>query len=474
MPSQPLRYEAVRRHVLDLVESGALAPGAKAPSLRGLAGRLGVSLSTVNQAYAALEDQGVLEARPRSGFVVCRAPVRPPVPEREPEPDVPPEPNRRARLVRQVLAGLGRMDSLHLGLACPAEDLLPTARLSRLLAQCLRREGGRAARYGDVLGHEPLRRQVVLRGLEIGVHVRPDETLITCGAMEALYVALRCVARPGDTVLVASPTYFSFLQLLETMGIRAVEVPSHPGEGVRPADLERALSRFRVAACVLTPNFNNPDGSLVPDEAKAEIVALMARHEVPLIEDDIYGDLCFGKVRPGVCKRFDAKGLVLTCSSFSKTVSPGYRVGWLWPGRYLERAHEIKSTLNVTSPTPTQMALAEYLESGQYPRHLARLRAALCDQMRLMRSLVGRHFPEGVRVSDPQGGVVLWVKLPGLADGVDFLYRAQERGLTVAPGTLFSPSGRFGDYVRLAASLPAGSAVEQTVRLLGEIAREMV
>lgn len=471
--SDPFRYEAVRRHVLDMIDSGALRPGDRTPSLRRLSTGLRVSLSTVVEAFARLESEGILEARPKSGFFLRRDRQAMPEPKpRSPQPGVP-ETLNRAKLIQQVLEQMHRRDRLPMGVARTDERLLPFTRLNRILGQVLRENGDQAAAYEGVLGHEPLRRQIALRGMEAGAELRAGEIMVTSGAMEALHIALRCVTRPGDTVLIASPTYYCFLQLLEDLGLRVIEIPSRPGSGIRPGDVAHAVERFKVATCVLTPNFNNPDGSLLPEEAKAEIVAILAGQGIPLIEDDVYGDIHFTPRRPMICKAFDQAGLVLSCSSFSKTLAPGYRVGWLAPGRFLAKAMEIKATLNVTSATPTQMAVAEYLRAGHYHRHLKRLRPAVQAQMNAVRTQVAQFFPPGTTATRPEGGTVLWVELPGGADSVTFMRRAQEREIGVAPGVLFSSQDRFASFVRLSASLPASPELTQALATLGEIAREM-
>ncbi|WP_051272548.1 aminotransferase-like domain-containing protein [Fundidesulfovibrio putealis] len=474
MPSESFRYEAVRQSVVDLIESGALGPGDKAPSLRNLAARMRVSLSTASLAYGQLESEGVLEARPKSGFFVraARAGLPPPsAPDCEAKT---PEPLNRAMIIHKVLADMSRQDMVPLGVARTAESLLPLAQLNRILAQVLRDEGEKVGFYGSVQGHEPLRRQIVLRALEAGIECALPETLITSGAMEALYIALRCVVRTGDTVAIASPTYYCFLQLLENLGLRVIEIPSRPGEGVRPADLAQVVDRFRVSACVLTPNFNNPDGTLIPDGAKAEIVSLLARHDIPLIEDDVYGDIHFGPERPKCSKAFDRKGLVLTCASFSKTLAPGYRVGWLLPGRFMDKALEVKATTSVCTATPTQMAIAEYLGAGHYHRHLKRLRPAAKALMLSMHDLVGRHFPPGTRASKPGGGTVMWVELPGRGDGVEFMQRALAKGITAAPGAIFSSQGCFRHFVRLSSCVPQGPELTHAVQTLGAIAQDLL
>ncbi len=468
------RYEAVERHILSLIESGELTPGDRIPSLRNIGSRFGVSVSTVNQAYMALEGQGVIEARPKSGFFVRSACNRPPAPAPEAKRECAPRAVTRSGLIRQVLNEMASEDILPLGVARTSPDLLPVKALGRIMSRVVSDSGRKAAGYGDVIGDVGLRRQIAFRMADLGIDVSPDRMIVTAGAMEALFIALRSVTRPGDNVIIASPSYYCFLQLLENIGLRALELPSRPDGGIDPDELERVVARYNVAACILAPNFNNPDGALIPDESKEKIAGILARRSVPLIEDDVYGDVYFGRKRPLTCKSFDKKGLVLYCSSFSKTLCPGYRVGWMLPGAFSEMAFEIKATTSVSSCSPVQMAVAEYLRAGLYDRHLRGLRAAMARQARTMEERIRRYFPEGVRMTRPEGGAVLWVELPGGVDASRFYYEARAKDIGVAPGNIFSTCDKFSECVRISYGSPWSPELEEGVRVLGEIAGRLM
>lgn len=446
---EDFRYRQIEQHLMQQIASGTLAPGERLPSLRHVSTRSRVAVSTVLQAYAELERKGVIESRPRSGFFVRRD-VRelPPTP-RTPRPVLRPHIVNRGQLISAVLETVGDRELLPLGINCPAEDLLPYKELAKVGARLAREEARRQVGYLPVEGSPALRAQLSLRAAQAGLDVRPEEIIITCGALEALHVAVRSLVRPGDNVLIQAPSYFCFQQLLENQGVRTIEIASHPRHGVDPADVERALGRFDIRACIFTPNFNNPDGSLTPDEAKKEIVRLLAARDIPLIEDDVAGDLYFGPSRPSVFKMHDAKGLVILCSSFSKTLCPGYRIGWIMPGRFYAQAYEVKATTNVCSATPTQETVALFLREGRYERHLRSLRRKLMDQTRAMQLHVGRSFPPGTRVSRPEGGGVLWVELPGGVDSVELMYLAREQGISIAPGNIFATQDRFAGHVRI-------------------------
>lgn len=467
------RYQAVERHVLTMIESGALSLGDKLPSLRMLSTKLGVSISTVNQAYVEMERKGIIESRPRSGFFVRKRSTRLPRTETATTTTKTARPVTRTGLIQNVLEAVGRPDTVPLGVVAPGDELLPLKELSKITAAMVKERPEQAMSYPPIPGDPNLIRQVAFRSMENGIPCAPEDPVITAGCVEALYLSLRSVCRRGDTVLIQAPTYYCFLQLLETLGLRAVEVPSHPENGVAPSDLAHALKTFDIAACILAPNFNNPDSSLTPDDAKRDIVNLLAERDIPLIEDDVSTDLHFSAKRPGTYKQFDEKGLVLLCSSFSKTIAPGYRTGWILPGRFRQKILEIKATTNVGTSSPAQMAIAEYLRQGRMERHLRRLRVALEKQMDTMQLHLERHFPAGTRVTHPQGGGVLWLELPGNVDSVELFFQAREKSIGIAPGAVFSTQDKFTNYIRISCGTPWSKSIENGIALLGEMARHM-
>ncbi|WP_075356109.1 PLP-dependent aminotransferase family protein [Desulfovibrio sp. DV] len=464
------RYVAVEKHIVKLIEAGELKAGERIPSLRALGNRLGVSVSTVNQAYLELERRGMVEARPKSGFFVRQMPPRRAVPQGSARPTAAPTTVTRGALIREVLDGMARRDIVPLGVARTDEALLPTKQLARLLAKVAAGDD-RVTSYESVCGNLELRRQIAWRLADAGIEAGAEDVMITSGAMEALYLALRSVTRPGDNVAIPAPTYYCFLQLLENLGLRAVELPSYPDGGVRPAELRQALDRFDLRAVILTPNFNNPDGSLIPDAAKAEMAALLAERGVPVIEDDVYGDLHFTERRPRCLRSFDASGNVLHCSSFSKTLAPGFRLGYMLPGRHAARAFEIKATTNVCCASPTQLTAALYLAQGGFDRHLRNTRSVLERQARMTEERVLRHFPEGTRVTHPAGGSVVWVQMPDSVDSIALFYEAKAQGIGVAPGNIFSSCDQFKHFLRLSYGHVWTPAVEQALATLGRLAQ---
>ena len=442
-------YEALADELAGLMAAGVLRPGEKLPSVRQQRERRGVSPSTVFQAYYQLEARGLIESRPRSGYYVAarRAAATP-----EPEvsrPDASSTMVDVSELVFQVLEASRAPGVVPLGSAFPSPLLFPLDKLGRAVSASMRRIDPWSTVADLPPGNAQLRRQIALRYQLDGVQVAPDDIVITNGALEALNLCLQAVARPGDTVLVESPSFYAALQALERIGLKAVEVATHPREGIELGALAAALAQHKPSACWLMTSFQNPLGSLMPPEKKQALVDLLAVHDVPLIEDDVYGELYFGAHRPALAKRFDSKGLVLHCSSFSKCLAPGFRVGWAAAGRFARQVERLKLTTSLAAAMPSQLALAEYLGQGGYERHLRKLRSALAGQQQKMLAAIEAHFPAGTRVTQPQGGYFLWVVLPEPVDALALHRQALDRGISIAPGPMFSAKRAFRNCIRL-------------------------
>jgi DNA-binding transcriptional MocR family regulator len=471
--AHPHLYERLAADLAGLVEKGALRAGDRLPSVRVLSEQRGVSVSTVLQAYLLLESRGVVETRPQSGHYVRAMRAA-----RAPEPRVRKTLTQSTRvsvsdLVARVYRAASNPGTVLLGAGHMSPALLPTERLNRGLAAVARAAGGPGIAYDMPPGLPALRRQIARRAADCGVAIGPDDVVTTVGTMEALHLCLRAVARAGDTIAVETPAYMGVLQLIESLGMRVLEIPSHAATGIDLGLLDDALRRHRVRACVVVANFSNPLGALMPDEAKAELARILARREVPLIEDDIYGDLNFEGARPRPVRAFDRHGMVMLCASFSKTLAPGYRVGYVLPGRWREAVERLKFSQTIATPTLPQMAIADFLETGGYERHLRKLRRCIAEQVTRVSEAIALHFPEGTRISRPRGGFLLWVEMPAGKSALELHARAAERGVSVAPGPIFSAKQRFANCVRISCGFPWSDTIARAVRTLGEIAREL-
>jgi DNA-binding transcriptional MocR family regulator len=465
-------FEVLAHDIAESILNGVLQPGDRLPSVRQACASRDISPSTVFRAYYVLEAQGLIEARERSGYFVAVGTRRcPPEPEPEPapSPDADSLPLAVSDGVFAVLETTMVRDVVPLGSAFPSPSLFPMATLARMMSRSVQTLDPWATLDDLTPGSARLRRQIALRYLIDGLQVHTDDIIITNGALEALNLCLMAVTRPGDTVLIESPTFYAALQSIERNGLHAIAVPTHPREGIDLAATERALERHRPKACWLMTNFQNPLGSLMPDEKKRALVELLARYQVPLIEDDVYGELYFGAKRPMPAKAFDQHGLVMHCSSFSKCLAPGYRVGWVAAGRFARQVARHKLSTTLTTCAPAQGALALYLEQGGYDRHLRLLRRTLETQQTAFMDAVARHFPAGTRATRPKGGYFLWLEMALGVDALQVHQQALAHKISVAPGPIFSPHAGFAHCLRLNYGHPWEPRIDAALAVLGKI-----
>lgn len=463
------RYEKFADEIAELIRTGVLGPGEKVPSVRHASRTYGVSPSTVFQAYYLLEDRGLIQARARSGYFV-REHAKRPLHEPEltahaaqtTEVDV-------SELVFSVLASLKDPHTVPFGSAFPSPDLFPLPRLAKSMAHALRMLSPHEIIADMTAGNADLRRQIALRYMVSGVMLPMEELVISNGAMEALNLCLQCVTQPGDLVAIESPTFYACLQVLERLQLKAVEIPVHPREGIDLGALSASLKQLPIKACWFMSSLQNPLGASMSETKKQALYDLLVEHQVPLIEDDVYAELYFGSHPPKPVKSFDREGLVMHCSSFSKSLAPGYRIGWVAGGRYAEQIARLKLMTTISPSVPAQAALADYLQHGGYDRHLRKLRHALEMQQSAMLASAARHFPASTRVTRPSGGYFLWFEFPERLDSLQLLRLALAQGISLAPGPIFSASQGFRHCARLNYGHPWNPRSEQAMEVLGRL-----
>ncbi|GLO39188.1 hypothetical protein PPUN15366_08320 [Pseudomonas putida] len=465
------RYERFADDIAELIRSGVLGPGQRVPSVRYASQTHGVSPSTVFQAYYLLERRGLIRARPRSGyFVNAHAPRQfsepqalQPVSEST-DVDV-------SALVFSILDSIKDPNTVPFGSAFPSPELFPLQRLARSLASASRSMDPRMVVTDLSPGNPQLRRQIALRYMVGGLMLPMEELLITNGALEALNLCLQAVTQPGDLVAIEAPAFYACLQVLERLKLKAVEIPVHPREGMNLGVLAQTLEKHPVKAVWCMTNFQNPVGASMPEAKKQALVELLTRHQVPLIEDDVYAELYYAQQAPKPAKAFDTQGLVMHCGSFAKSLAPGYRIGWVAAGRFAQKIERLKLMTSLCASMPAQAAIADYLQHGGYDRHLRKLRYALEGQQANMLAAIARHFPAQTRVSQPSGGYFLWLELPEQMDALKLFHMALAQGISIAPGPIFSPTRRFGNCIRLNYGSPWHEDAERAMETLGRIIR---
>lgn len=472
-PSREPLYARVASELRRQIDAGVLRAGDKLPSIRTLRRSRGVSTATAVETYLCLEREGYVRARDRSGFYVTQ-----PLSRFVAEPQgatalVPPVPVGMSELAAEVLRQLGDTTLVPLGASALSPALLPSARLNRAVRRAAARWPLHSATYGPLRGQLHLRRQLARHAFSLGFTCHPDDVIVTCGGMEALNLAIRAVASPGDVLAVESPTYFGVLQVMESLGLRAVEIPTDPRTGMNLELLERAIRRHRVKAVVSMTTCHNPLGFVMSDAAKADLVDVTARHETAIVEDAVYNEFAYDEARRRPAKAFDRQGLVLYCGSFSKSLSPGLRIGWVEAGRFGPRVEVLKSITSLVSPALPQLAIAELLESGFYGRYVRRLRLRLADHVQQYIHAITEAFPSGTRMTRPAGGNIVWVQLPDHADGTTLYRRALELGISVFPGEIFSNDAKYRDFVRVSCGTPWSSTIERAIGTLGRLCRDL-
>lgn len=465
-------YEELAGHISDLIQEGTLRSGERVPSVREVVRERRVSPATAMRAYQLLESRGLIETRPRSGYYVSEPRER-----RIAEP-------RRARsaprttrvevseLVFQILDAARDRDVIPLGSAFPSPTLFPWPKLARYLGSGARHMDPWSTVESLPPGSAELRRQIARRYLKFGTNVSAEEIVITGGALEALNLSLQVLTRPGDAIAIEAPAFYGCLQAVEMLGLKAVEIPTNPRDGVDLGALAQAIDKHGIRACWLMTTFQNPLGATMPEGKKRELVALLEKRNVPLIEDDVYAELYFGEERPRPAKAFASKGGVLNCGSFSKSLAPGYRLGWVAAGRFATEVQKRKIATSISTSLPIQDGIALYLRQEGYDAHLAKLRATLATQQSALLASLQKHFPNGYRVTRPEGGYFVWVELPRGADALELHRLALEQGISIAPGPIFSPRREFRNCVRLNYGHPWTPELDRAIARLGQLASE--
>jgi len=467
-------YLQVAVGIEKMIADDVLKIGDKLPSVRMLSDEYGISMGTAFQAYYHLEGKGLIESRPKSGYYVRFNHRRFP----EMPKQIRPEPVSHDVSVKEMISSIymdiASPDVINFALAVPDISLLPAAKLNKAVVHALRNTKDHCINYEHTQGNLELRKQIARLAFNWGGKVQPEEVIVTTGCLEAITICLRAVTNPGDTVAVECPTYFGIYQSAESLGLKVVEITSCSINGIELDCLEEAIKNYSIKACIVVPNFNNPLGSCMPDENKKKLVDIITKHSIPLIEDDIYGEMYFGKSRPKTCKYFDKKGLVMHCSSLSKSLAPGYRIGWTIPGKFFEEVRQMKRGLNISSPSLTQAAVAHFLKIGRYEYHLKNLRKALHTQcLRYMQAII-EYFPADTKISRPHGGFVLWLQLNKKINSLKLRTEAMKHNISIVPGRIFSATCNYTHFIRISFGKPWSEDVDYGLMMLGKLIKKMM
>jgi DNA-binding transcriptional MocR family regulator len=469
-----LKFRQVMDVIVNMIKNEVLQPGDKVPSLRKMSEDQSVSISTVMQAYIKLETVGMLEAVPQSGFYVSRGTYVQREQITRTAPSRQPTQVTKSEHIQTILHDMVNPEVIPLGCAIPSADLLPHKELVGIMKKVLNMDSAGTMEYGDTQGVKFFRQQIAYYMNMNGNSVHSDNIIVTNGASEGMSLALRALTSPGDLIVMESPSYFGFMHLLETNKVFALELPTCPEEGIDLNDLHHAVKKYGVKAFLMQPNFGNPLGHSYPEDVKKEIVSICSRYNVPIIEDDINGDFAFCTKRGSNLKKYDTDGNVIYISSFSKTLSSGLRIGWVEAGKYFDAILRQKIANSLATSEISQLTIAHYLASGKYPRHLRKMNNAIKSQIESYKMKILKYFPNGTKVSEPQGGFVLWVEMPEQVDTNAIFSRAVEEKISFTPGGIFSSQEKYNNCMRINCGYPMDSRIEKGIARLGELCREYV
>ncbi len=466
-----LLYEKIAGNMERQILQEVLKPGDKMPSVRMVCRQYQVSMSTALQAYYQLEAKYLIEAKPQSGYYVCYSLKN--------WPSVPavskPQSNTQAQpvddVIQKVYACLANRNLSQFSMGVPSPHLLPISKLNKGLVKAMRSLPDSGAEYSPAQGNEKLRRYIAQTSVQWDGKLSHHDLITTAGCSNALALSLMAITEPGDVVIVESPAFFGILQLLRNLKLKVLELPTDPGTGIELDAMKNILEKRKIAACILMTNFSNPLGSCMPDTHKKTVVELISRYGVPLIEDDIYGDIYFSGKRPMTCKSYDSEGWVLWCSSVSKTLAPGYRTGWVAPGKFFKKVYNNKLFQNLSASTLTEETVANFFENGRYEIHLRGFRKALnANSLRYIQA-IAEYFPPDTKVSRPQGGFFLWLELNSRINTEELFETALRQKISIAPGRIFTLQNQFGNCLRLSYGFPWNPKIEQALKTLGKLVK---
>jgi len=470
-PAETL-YLQIAESIAMPIRAGTLARGERIPSVRELARRRSVSLGTVLQAYRMLEDSRLIEARPRSGYFVAARPPRLP----EPETSNPP-PGSMAVDVSSLAARVMQLAHdprcMSFGAACPSGDLFAEERVRRAVSRAAQRHRATLCQYPTGSGDETLRRAIARHALRMGCQLDARDIVVTNSCLESITLCLRAVVQPGDVVALESPTLFAFLEILENLHLRVLEIPTHPRTGLSLDALQLAFDTQPVKAVLTVPTLSNPLGACMPLADRRRMAQMVARRGIPLIEDVLYNDLAEQEEQRRAVRSFDATGHVMMCGSFSKTIAPGLRLGWVEAGRWGEKLAHLKRATSGSQSAMLERAMADLLTQPGIEANYRQMRATIAARVDEARGVIAQHFPKGTRVTDPPGGFILWIELPHGIDSLALFQACLAENIAIAPGTIFSATNHFRHCIRLGLGGRWDDAHRFALRRVGALAATM-
>ena len=483
-PDAP-QYRRIAATLRARLAAGDLRPGERLPAIRTLASELQVGRHTVEEAYAELTAEGLLEGRVGQGTFVAapwtdrqagepRPAPAPPWVSGHREPIVTREAISAHQVLREALRPDRRPDQISFILGAPAADLFPVGELQRALNATLREEGADALGYEATEGYGPLRAAIARHLLGLGLPASPDEVIVTSGAQQAIDLTLRALTVPGDYVVAESPTYLGILDACEANGVRLIGVPLDE-EGMDPSRLAPLIARYRPRLLITIPNSHNPTGITMSIPRRHALLTLANEHDLPIMEEDAYGELRYGGAPAPRLKALPGGAGVIYISSFSKVMLPGLRLGYvLTSGEHRRRIVFAKQASDRASGSLVQRAIHRCLESRRLRSYVLGVSRRCRERRDAMLVALERHLPPGARWTVPDGGVYLWIRLPDGISALALYAAALARDVVVAPGGAYFPDGGDQPFIALNFAAQPPPLIEEGVRRLGEAMRAVL
>ncbi|AYN01818.1 PLP-dependent aminotransferase family protein [Chryseobacterium sp. 3008163] len=445
---QKYKYQIFTSVIEEQIKNGTFSSGDRLPSVREIKEKFKLSTSSVQNGYDYLVMKGYVDNRPRSGFFVSL----------KHDDAIPDHLSKFPKVVRdsdfskklKLTSKAGKFsEQSSFNAAAPNDLLIPQKLILRKIQEVIREKGASILRYYPTNGSEILKQQIASRASKYGCSYNEEELIITDGALQALYIALASVTQSGDVIAVESPCVFSVLEVISNLKLKIIEIPVYYKTGFDVDYLKDILNKSNIRTVVLTPNFHNPTGILMSDEAKKELALMANSHQIPIIENDIYGDLYFEGDRPSTIHQFDKNGWVMTYSSFSKTLAPGIRLGWLNAGRFFAQAERLKFSLGRSVAPIYQELMIKILDGNIYDRHLRTLRRQLEIQSVEILNTLKANFPEASYFHRPMGGYSIWGKLTENVDMEKFTAYCERERIAFTPGFTFTYSDAYSHHFRV-------------------------
>ena len=449
MTNNTTLYDELFKELTEMIEKGVYIPGDKLPSVRSMAKGRNISNTTVLKAYRSLESAGLINTIPQSGFYVSyKAGGSPNITTLE---------SRKTEIdtfdLDQMLSENPDNPTLHLfGAGRCDKKIVNVPQMNTYLSKLIHSSEMNDHMRMPIRGNEELRKQIIKLMYLKNSNITPDEIIIMTNCFSAIYFAFTALCSPNDLIAVESPCNYGALKIFKGLHLRVVEIPPGIEGGIDIEKLKTAIDTYDIKAIYVNPNCNNPLGTIMPDHKKKELADLANDKQIPIVEDDAAGELFYTKNHPSSIVSYDRNGYVLFCSSFSKIFSDAFHLGWIAAGRYTEAVLECLRTAGTQVSALIQVPISIYLQSNSYQVHLRRIRKTYKQRVENMLKDIRAFFPHCPFISNPEGGYLVWVKLPNKLSSMELYKELLPYNLSVMPGKFFSTDDRYLDYIRLCAA----------------------